>query len=396
MERLSDKLFSWASLLEEQTRQQALRTAQMPFVHPHVALMPDAHLGKGATVGSVIPTDGAIMPAAVGVDIGCGMAAVLTGLTHEDLLGAGAARGLTLADLRLDIERTVPLSAGAANEKVTGSARARVARLEGLAREEHGFEPSRYHRRWRHQLGSLGSGNHFIEVCLDEQDRVWLFLHSGSRGVGNKIAQHHIHVAQQLMRSRGVTLPDRDLAYLEEGTEAFDRYIAEMTWAQEYARENRAEMMDRVVAAVERFVDAPVERLQEASCHHNYTTREEHYGREVWLSRKGAIDAHAGVWGLIPGSMGTRSYVVVGTGNRESLCSAPHGAGREFSRSRARRTFTFAQLEEAMAGIEYRRTEAFLDEIPAAYKPIDVVMRDAADLVEVRHELRQIVNVKGD
>src|SRR5690606_37267953 len=195
---------------------------------------------------------------------------------------------------------------------------------------------------------------------------------------------------------RGVTLPDRDLAYLEEGTEAFDRYIAEMTWAQEYARENRAEMMDRVVAAVERFVDAPVERLQEASCHHNYTTREEHYGREVWLSRKGAIDAHAGVWGLIPGSMGTRSYVVVGTGNRESLCSAPHGAGREFSRSRARRTFTFAQLEEAMAGIEYRRTEAFLDEIPAAYKRIDVVMRDAADLVEVRHELRQIVNVKGD
>ena len=198
------------------------------------------------------------------------------------------------------------------------------------------------------------------------------------------------------MRKQGIGLPDRDLAYLEEGTVEFERYIAEMTWAQEYARENRAEMMDRVVGAVERFTDARVQRLQEVSCHHNYTTREEHYGREVWLSRKGAIDASLGTWGLIPGSMGTRSYIVVGKGNRESLCSAPHGAGREYSRSKARRTFTFDQLEEAMEGIEYRRTDAFLDEIPAAYKPIDVVMRDAADLVEIRHELRQIVNVKGD
>lgn len=394
-ERIGDKLLSWASILEEQTRKQALRTAEMPFVQPHVALMPDAHLGMGATVGSVIPTDGAIMPAAVGVDIGCGMEAVRTQHTHESLLAARPGRRSPLADLRIDIERSIPLSAGRANKQLTPSARHRVERLERLAAEK-GFDPVRYHRRWQLQLGTLGSGNHFIEVCLDEQDRVWLFLHSGSRGVGNKIAQHHIRIARDLVQAREEWLPDRDLAYLEEGTAEFDRYIAEMTWAQDYARENRAEMMDRVVDAVGRFTGTAVERHHEVSCHHNYTTREEHLGREVWLSRKGAIDATKGAWGLVPGSMGTRSYVVVGKGDPGSLRSAPHGAGREYSRTAARRTFTFDQLEEAMAGIEYRRTEAFLDEIPAAYKSIDVVMRDATDLVEVRHELRQIVNVKGD
>ena len=397
MERLSDKLFSWASLLEEQTRQQALRTAQMPFVHPHVALMPDAHLGKGATVGSVIPTDGAIMPAAVGVDIGCGMAAVLTGLTHEDLLGAGAARGLTLADLRLDIERTVPLSAGAANEKVTGSVRARVARLEGLAREEHGFEPSRYHRRWRHQLGSLGSGNHFLEVTLDETGAVWLFLHSGSRGVGNRIATHHTQVAQDYCRRHFISLPDgdRDLAYLVEGTAEFDAYVREMRWAQTYALLNREEMMDRMVACLQDWVGVEVERLEEINCHHNYTEPERHFGRDVWLSRKGAISAREGEAGLIPGSMGTASYVVEGLGNPVALHSAPHGAGRVYSRTKARKTFTLEQLAEAMEGIEYEHSAAFLDEIPGAYKDIDQVMADAAELVRVRHTLRQIVNVKG-
>ena len=394
-EQLSDRLLSWASLLEGQTRQQALRTAEMDFVRPHVALMPDAHLGMGATVGSVIPTDGAIMPAAVGVDIGCGMDAVLTQHTHETLLAARPGRRNPFVDLRLDIERAIPLSAGRANKRLTPSARERVERLEELA-AARGFDPTRHHRDWRLQLGTLGSGNHFIEVCLDEQDRVWLFLHSGSRGVGNKIAQHHIRIARDLVAARDEHLPDRDLAYLEEGTAQFDRYIAEMTWAQEYARENRAEMMDRVVGALGRFTGTEVERRQEISCHHNYTEPEEHYGRQVWLTRKGAIDASAGTWGLIPGSMGTRSYVVVGKGDPASLRSAPHGAGRAYSRSAARRTFTFDQLEEAMVGIEYRHTEAFLDEIPAAYKPIDVVMRDAADLVEIRHELRQIVNVKGD
>lgn len=394
-ERIGDKVVSWASVLDPGAREQVKRTAEMPFVQPHVALMPDAHVGMGATVGSVIPTDGAIMPAAVGVDIGCGMEAVLTQHTRESMLAAGGGRRNPFVDLRLDIERSIPLSAGRANKSLTPTARTRVERLEALA-AERGFDPGRYHRAWQLQLGTLGSGNHFIEVCLDEQDRVWLFLHSGSRGVGNKIAQHHIRVARDLAQARDEWLPDRDLAYLQEGTAELDRYIAEMTWAQDYARANRAEMMDRVVAALERFTGTDVERQLEVSCHHNYTTREEHYGRQVWLSRKGAIDAAAGTWGLIPGSMGTRSYVVVGKGNREALRSAPHGAGREYSRSAARRTFTFDQLEEAMAGIEYRRTEAFLDEIPAAYKSIDVVMRDAADLVEIKHELRQIVNVKGD
>jgi tRNA-splicing ligase RtcB len=245
-------------------------------------------------------------------------------------------------------------------------------------------------------VGGQPAENHFIEVSLDEQDRVWLFLHSGSRGVGNMIAQRHIAVARGLMAKYFIRLEDLDLAYLVEGTDEFWAYVRALRWAQEYARQNRAEMMDRVVDAIAEFLGADVERHESISCHHNYTEQEKHFGQQVWLSRKGAIDAHEGVLGLIPGSMGTRSYVVEGKGNPLALCSAPHGAGREYSRSRARKTFTFEQLDAAMAGIEYRRTDAFIDEIPAAYKDIDVVMADAADLVNVRHELRQIVNVKGD
>jgi len=244
-------------------------------------------------------------------------------------------------------------------------------------------------------LGSLGSGNHFIEVSLDEDDRVWLFLHSGSRGVGNKIAQHHIKVAQALCEKWWIELPDRDLAYLVQGTDEFWMYIRELRWAQKFALLNREEMMHRVVACFGQWV-GDVERTEEINCHHNYTTQENHFGKDVWLSRKGAIDAGKGVPGLIPGSMGTRSYVVVGKGNKLALNSSPHGAGREYSRSRARKTFTRADLKAAMGGIEYRDTDAFLDEIPAAYKDIDIVMADAADLVGVRHTLRQIINVKGD
>ena len=225
---------------------------------------------------------------------------------------------------------------------------------------------------------------------------MWLFLHSGSRGVGNKIAQHHIGVAQQLMERWWIELPDRDLAYLVEGTDEFGAYVADLRWAQRFAFLNREEMMDRVVSCLERFVGEPVERRETVNCHHNFTKRERHFGKEVWVSRKGAVEARAGQPGLVPGSMGTASYVVVGTGNPVSLNSSPHGAGRSYSRSAARRTFTRQQLREAMKGIEYRDTDAFLDEIPQAYKPIDQVMADAADLVEVRHTLRQIVNVKGD
>jgi tRNA-splicing ligase RtcB len=389
MEKITPKLLSWASILEPGTRDQAVTTASMPFIHPHVALMPDAHLGLGATVGSVIPTLGAIIPAAVGVDIGCGMIAVRTQYAVGDLPTARR-------PLREAIERAVPLSAGAANRTVSREhTERRLAELRDLAAAA-GFDPATYSKRWDLQLGTLGSGNHFIEVTVDELGRVWLFLHSGSRGVGNKIAQRHIAVARRLCEDAGVRLPHRDLAYLSEGTPEFDAYIREMWWAQHYALLNREEMMDRVVRQFSEWVGGPVERAEEINCHHNYTEPEQHFGETVWLSRKGAINAEPGRPGLIPGSMGTASYVVSGLGNPDALHSAPHGAGREYSRSRARKTFTMDQLREAMAGIEYRDTDAFLDEIPAAYKDIDRVMADAADLVEVRHVLRQIVNVKGD
>lgn len=389
MEQINKRLMNWASILEPSTLFQAETTASMPFIHPHVALMPDAHLGKGATVGSVIPTIGAIIPAAVGVDIGCGMIAVLTQFTRADL------HEHLLAPLRESIEKAVPLSAGKYNAALTESAAARCRDLLDLA-DQRGFDPADYAGNWKLQLGSLGSGNHFIEVTADESDRIWLFLHSGSRGIGNRIAQHHIRVAKDQMKRRWIPIPDPDLAYLVEGEHEFWEYIRQLGWAQEFARLNREEMMDRVVACLEECMAELVERLETINCHHNYTERERHFGHDVWLSRKGAIYAGAGAPGLIPGSMGTASYVVIGKGNRLALNSSPHGAGRRYSRTAARKSFTRAQLNEAMTGIEWRRTDAFLDEIPQAYKDIDVVMRDAADLVEIRHTLHQIVNVKGD
>jgi tRNA-splicing ligase RtcB len=390
MEKISRKLWNWASILDPATQEQAERAATMPFVFPHIALMPDAHLGRGATVGSVIPTDRAIIPAAVGVDIGCGMAAVRTQFTREQVTAVGS-----LAPLREAIERAVPLSAGRYNATVVATAAPRVEELAGLA-EKARFDPAGYAGNWDLQLGSLGSGNHFIEVSVDELDRVWLFLHSGSRGVGNKIAQRHIKVAHEAMTRWWIDLPDPDLAYLVEGTDEFWAYIRELRWAQHFALLNREEMMDRVVRRLGEFVGEPVEEQEAVNCHHNYTEQETHFGRKVWVSRKGAINAERDRPGLIPGSMGTASYVVSGKGFPPGLNSSPHGAGRAYSRSKARKTFTVEQLREAMAGIEYRDTEAFLDEIPAAYKDVDVVMADAAELVEVRHTLRQIVNVKGE
>jgi tRNA-splicing ligase RtcB len=389
MEEITPTLVSWASQLDPETREQAIASATMPFIYPHVALMPDAHLGFGVAVGSVIPTAGAIMPAAVGVDIGCGMIALRTQFTRADLPDNP---GL----VRRAIEHAVPLSAGVYNTAVTRDhTRARIAELEELA-DRAGFDPAAYGRNWRLQVGTLGSGNHFVELSVDEADRVWLFLHSGSRGVGNKLATHHIRIAQQRCANQHVRLPNRDLAYLEEGTGAFDAYIAQMRWAQHFALLNREEMMDRVVAAVEHWVNARVRREEQINCHHNYTESETHFGERVWVSRKGAISARRGELGVVPGSMGTPSYVVAGKGNEMALNSCPHGAGRLYSRTAARKRFTHAQLREAMQGIEYRDTDAFLDEIPMAYKDIDQVMLDAADLVEVRHTLRQLVNVKGD
>src|ERR1039458_8526853 len=389
MEQISKRLMNWASILEDGPREQAERTAAMPFVFPHVALMPDAHLGRGATIGSVIPTLGAIMPAAVGVDIGCGMIAVRTQFTAQEV------RSRDLAALREAIERAVPLAAGNYN---TASYSAETdARVAALEQRDGADSAERIAPNWRLQLGSLGSGNHFIEVSLDEEDRVWLFLHSGSRGVGNKLAVKHIKTAQALCKKWWIELADPDLAYLVEGTDEFWAYMRDLRWAQHFALLNRREMMHRVARCLERWIGADLDPLcEQIECHHNYTERERHFGKEVWLSRKGAIDASEGTPGLIPGSMGTLSYVVVGKGNRLALNSSPHGAGREYSRSAARKKFTRAELDAAMEGIEWRQTDAFLDEIPGAYKDVEVVMADAADLVEVRHTLRQIVNVKGD
>ena len=386
MEQISKRLMNWASILEDHTREQAVTTSRMPFIFPHLALMPDAHLGKGATVGSVIPTLGAIIPAAVGVDIGCGMMAVRSTHRLEDLPAQRA-------DLHAAISSAVPLSAGRYNEAMySDTTQVRVSSLEAFSgiEQAQAIAPN-----WRLQLGSLGSGNHFIEVSLDEDDHVWLFLHSGSRGVGNKLAIKHIRVAQQQCEKRWISLPDPDLAYLVEGDPEFWSYMEALRWAQEFARLNREEMMHRVVDAFEDWA-GPIERVEEINCHHNYTVREKHFGKDVWLSRKGAIDAAEGVRGLIPGSMGANSYVVTGKGNRLALSSSPHGAGRNHSRAAAKRLFTRQDLDARMTGIAWGQSDAFLDEHPDAYKDIDVVMNDAADLVAIDHTLRQIVNVKGD
>ena len=377
---------NFASHLEDAALKQAEATATMPFIYPHVALMPDAHFGLGSSVGTVFGTKGAIIPAAVGVDIGCGMIGVCTNYTASDL------EGRDLVTLRDYIERVIPLSPGNYNSTtLKETAKVKVAELEELA-ESDGVDLS-HSPTWKRQLGSLGGGNHFIELCLDELDRVWMFLHSGSRGVGNKIAQKHIKIAQAECKNED--LPDKDLAYLTEGTEEFESYIKELNWAQRFAFLNREETMDRFARELGFFVDKQLEEVERINCHHNYTVREEHYGETIWLTRKGAVLADEGTPALIPGSMGTASYVVSGKGNAEALRSAPHGAGRRMSRNQAKKRFSTADLDSRMAGIVYRPGKEWIDEIPDAYKDIDQVMADAADLVTIRHKLRQIVNVKG-
>jgi tRNA-splicing ligase RtcB (3'-phosphate/5'-hydroxy nucleic acid ligase) len=378
--------------IEAEAQQQILNTARMPFVFKHVAVMPDCHYGKGATVGTVLPTDGAIIPAAVGVDIGCGMIAVRTPLKRGDIPDA--------ARIRAGIERRIPMSAGKNNAKLTTSAAARVEQLERLAASER-VKPDQYDRNWRLALGTLGGGNHFIELAEDTDGTVWLTLHSGSRGVGNKIGNHFIKTAQEVCRTLGVPLPDRDLAYLPETHPAFSAYMRALHWAQQFAFQNRNEMMDRVLTEVSHAVYGDGEHCQQLeqqriNCHHNFTQREEHFGKEVWVTRKGAIEARRGMWAMIPGSMGTRSYIVVGKENEMSFHSAPHGAGRRYSRTKARTLFNMADLSKAMEGIEYRHSKVLLDEIPSAYKDIDQVMENARDLVEITYVLKQFVNVKGD
>ena len=389
--QINEKALSWVpeEEIEPQALEQVKNISKMPFIYRYVAVMPDCHFGKGATVGSVIPTKGAIIPAAVGVDIGCGMAAVQTSLTGDGLPE-------DLSGVRKAISARIPLSAGQYNERVEDTARPKLARLEETAdaTSRLGFYTQRA-ETWRRQLGSLGSGNHFIEIVLDEEDRVWAFLHSGSRGVGNKIAEFHIKTAQKLMEQYFIQLPDRDLAYLPLGTQEFKNYMTDLAWAQEFARLNRQEMMERVLAAAREELGEFQETLR-VECHHNFTQWENHAGQNVMVSRKGAIEAKEGQWGLIPGSMGTRSYVVRGLGNKRSFNSAPHGAGRRLSRGAARRQFSMEDFDRDMAGIEVDRSEAFLDELPGAYKDIDLVMERSNELVEIVHTFRQIVNVKGD
>lgn len=383
---MTTDVISFASILEDAALDQAKATATMPFIYPHVALMPDAHFGLGSSVGTVFGTRGAIIPAAVGVDIGCGMIGVRTQFTAAEL------EGRDLTRLRDSLERAIPLSPGNYNKgTLQDSALPKITELEELA-AKNSVDLS-HSPKWKQQLGSLGGGNHFIELCLDEEDRVWMFLHSGSRGVGNKIAQKHIRIAREACA--GEELPDRDLAYLTEGTPEFTDYLRELQWAQRFAFLNREEMMDRFAEQLGRFMEAEVEEVERINCHHNYTVEEEHYGEQVWLTRKGAVLADAGTMALIPGSMGTASYVVEGKGNPEALRSAPHGAGRRMSRTQAKKTFTAQDLDNRMSGIVYRPGREWIDEIPDAYKDIDQVMADASDLVSIRHKLRQIVNVKG-
>jgi len=394
------KLINFASDIAYNTLEQAKIIAAMPFIHPHVALMPDAHLGKGSSVGTVIPTIDAVIPAAVGVDIGCGMIAARTHFTFDDI------KGKDLGTLRESIESAIPLSPGNYNSSTQrfDFTEGRIETLQNLAWPgDDGQDLTRFNvdlshsPKWREQLGSLGGGNHFIELCVDNEGTVWMFLHSGSRGVGNKIAQKHIKIAQKLCAQWHILLPDNDLAYLVQGTPEFNQYLRELNWAQKFAFENRNEMMDRFCQALAHWIGVSPQEVEvdRINCHHNYTRKEEHGGKSVWLTRKGAVDAHEGVRAIIPGSMGTHSYIVVGKGNAAGLCSAPHGAGRRFSRTEAKRRFTVDDLEKAMVGIEYRHGAQWIDEIPGAYKDIDVVMKDAADLVDVEYELRQVLNVKG-
>jgi tRNA-splicing ligase RtcB len=384
--------------LEDGARDQLLNVAQMPFIYKWVAAMPDVHWGIGATVGSVIPTKGAIIPAAVGVDIGCGMMAVRTTLNARDLPD-------NLRAMRRAIETAIPhgrTNNGRKNDRGAWAAppppnieswRALQPRYDAIVAKH----PRVGKGNDLNHLGTLGTGNHFIEVCLDEADTVWLMLHSGSRGVGNRIGTYFIELAREDMRKWLVNLPDRDLAYFSEGTEHFDDYVEAVQWAQDFAMTNRGLMMQSLIEAVRKSGEVPPfeSTVEVVNCHHNYVAVETHYGEEVFVTRKGAVRAAAGDLGIIPGSMGARSFIVRGLGNPESFNSCSHGAGRAMSRGEAKRRFTIADHAEATKGIECRKDAAVIDETPAAYKSIEAVMHAQRDLVEVMHTLRQVVVVKG-
>ncbi|HXU42880.1 MAG TPA: RtcB family protein [Burkholderiales bacterium] len=375
--------------VEAAARQQLINISTLPIVHHHVAAMPDVHLGIGATVGSVIPTMGAIIPAAVGVDIGCGMIATRLSLTANDI------DEKSLTKVFNQISRDVPVGFEQHDDAVADP----KPFQKGLKRilEKHPGVQKRVGKnsRWERQLGTLGGGNHFIEVCLDESQRVWVMLHSGSRGIGNAIGTYFIELAKKDSQANNIQLPDRDLAYFPEGAKHFDDYVEAVGWAQDYARANRAEMLDLVVEGMRRHLPSFEVTRQAVNCHHNYVQRERHYGEDVWLTRKGAIRAGKGELGIIPGSMGARSYIVRGKGSAMSFESCAHGAGRRMSRTAAQKQFRVEDLIEQTSGVICRKDKGVLDEIPGAYKNIDEVMANQADLVEVVHTLKQVLCVKG-
>jgi tRNA-splicing ligase RtcB len=378
--------------IEASARQQLVNLSQLPIIHHHVAAMPDVHAGIGATVGTVIATDRAVIPAAVGVDIGCGMIAARTSLSASQLDEKHLKRVYD------QITRDVPVGRdqhrpGREPAAAASPFQRELKRILG----EHPQIEKRFKRtqNWAQQMGTLGGGNHFIEVCLDEADRVWVMLHSGSRGIGNAIGTYFIELARRDMERQVMSLPDRDLAYLTEGSEHFDDYVGAVDWAQRYAAANRQAMMDVVLEGLRRHLP-PFEVTQEVvNCHHNYVERERHYGKDVWVTRKGAISARSGELGIIPGSMGAKSYIVRGLGSEESFHSCAHGAGRRMSRTAAQKRFTAADVVEQTAGVICRKDSGVVDEIPGAYKSIDEVMENQSDLVDVVHTLKQVLCVKG-
>ncbi|HEX7250224.1 MAG TPA: RtcB family protein [Burkholderiales bacterium] len=378
--------------IEPDARRQLVNISQLPIVHHHVAAMPDVHLGIGATVGSVIPTLKAIIPAAVGVDIGCGMMAARLSLSGNDL------DSTVLTRIFSSIEKLVPVGFEQHSDASVRSEAAGKFR-KGLKRilEKHPAIEKRIgkHSSWAHQMGSLGGGNHFIELCLDESNAAWVMLHSGSRGIGNAIGSYFIELAKKDVERNAIHVPDSNLAYFPEGAQHFGDYVEAVGWSQDYARANREQMMDLVLEALHRHLP-PFEVLGAAvNCHHNYVERERHFGEDVWLTRKGAIRARAGELGIIPGSMGARSYIVRGRGSAESFHSCAHGAGRRMSRNAAKKRFSTEDLEKQTRGVVCRKDAGVLDEIPGAYKDIDEVMANQSDLVEVVHTLKQVLCVKG-
>ena len=390
------KMWTQGVPVDEKAKNQLIDTAQMPFIYKWLAVMPDVHVGKGSTIGSVIPTKGAIIPAAVGVDIGCGMMAVKTSLTASDLPENCHA-------LRCAIEAAVPHGRSSGRRRDKGSwGEIPELTINGWKTLEHDFNrlteitPKLAKTNNINHLGTLGTGNHFVEMCLDEHQNVWIMLHSGSRGVGNAIGRHFIELAKKDMQKWLINTPNHDLAYFPEGTDHFNDYTFAVEWAQQFARMNREIMMSNTIAAVRKIITKPFEaRVEAINCHHNYVTRENHFGEDILVTRKGAVRARAGDMGIIPGSMGARSFIVRGLGNEESFCSCSHGAGRIMSRTEAKRRVSLEEHIAATTGVECRQDINVIDETPSAYKDIDQAMAAQKDLVEIVYTLKQFVCVKG-